>query len=294
MAEVAGSKNTLIREGLFEAAPGWKLSYRLRTVKDASATWVLLNGLGDDFTVWNPILADLGPVNTLQVDLRGQGKSLIGKLASDPDTDFRITMQEQATDLEALIRHLGLPLPLNVVGCSYGGGVALQFASQWPGWVSRLGLIVPFVIRLDKAFPLQRLWSFQWRTAKSFGLVPGFMAESVERHYENFLSHYMNHRYEKRLSEPELRRAAIELSHGIMQFDAFQIVERLPDESVFLLTSDLDTLVPRSLYREFWNRVPERKRGHWIQVPDGGHLLLEERPELVCDWLKRLNPRSSS
>ena len=83
-----------------------------------------------------------------------------------------------------------------------------------------------------------------------------------------------------------MRRVAIELSHGIMQFDAFEVLEKLPDASVFLLTSDCDTLIPRSLFSELWRRLPVSKQGHWTRVPDGEHLLLEQKPDLVHEWLR--------
>ena len=73
-----------------------------------------------------------------------------------------------------------------------------------------------------------------------------------------------------------------------MDFNTFDVLGHVPDGSVHLITSECDTLVPRSLYREFWNRLPGAKRGSWTRVPDGEHLLLEQKPELVLEWLRGL------
>lgn len=275
-------------EGYLEVEAGWEIHYRYTRAHEISnaPTAVFLNGLGDEHTSWRPFVDKLDQVDRLQLDLRGQGLSLTKRLEYAPKSNFRIGLTTQSEDVLAVLNHLNIETQVTLIGNSYGGGVAFDFASRYPERVKRLALIVPYVLRLDRTLPLQRLWSWQWRTARGFGLIPATLADSFESAYENFLSAYMNQRFQKRMGDDHSRRVAIDLSHGIMAFDAFEVLEKLPDASVFLLTSDCDTLIPRSLFREFWRRLPASKQGHWTRVPDGEHLILEQKPELVLEWLR--------
>lgn len=274
------------KEGSLETSDGWIAAYRYRA--GSGPAFVFLNGLGDDLEAWTPLADRIDGRARLQVDLRGQGRSLAARTKSHPGSDYVVPIEFQSGDLKAVLDDLGLEGPVILCGFSYGGGVALDFASRWPERVAKLALVVPFVIRLDHAFPLQRLFSWQWKTMKSVGLVPGAIERTIERGYEEFLSAYMNQRYERRLTDPAARRVAVQLSHGIMKFNTFDVLSHVPDGSVHLLTSELDTLVPRSLYREFWSRLPDVKKGSWTRVPDGEHLLLDQKPDLVVEWLRAL------
>jgi pimeloyl-ACP methyl ester carboxylesterase len=278
-------------EGLFDVGDGWHIAYQWWPASPRSnelaneKPLLFLNGLGDTYHAWTPFMPKFQSRNRLQVDLRGQGRSLDERLKATPDSSFRIPIETQSQDLKKLLDHLKLDGPVDIAAFSYGGGVAFDFAARWPERVHRLAFIVPFLIRLDRSFPMQRLLSWQWNTARSFGLIPDAVGAGVENAYESFLTAYMNQRYEHRMSNSVHRRVAIDLTYGIMKFNAFDVLDHLPDASVFLLTSDCDTLVPRSLYREFWRRLPEKKRGHWTRVSDGEHLLLEQKPEVVAEWL---------
>ena len=41
-------------------------------------------------------------------------------------------------------------------------------------------------------------------------------------------------------------------------------------------------------------RLPEKKRGHWTRLKDGEHLLLEQQPDVVYEWLKKVLDESST
>lgn len=275
-----------VTENLFEVEETWQIAYQWWPAKSKTdRTIVFLNGLGDTYHAWSPYMPRFPDYNRLQVDLRGQGRALEHRLKHDAQTSFKISVQTQSDDLVKLLQHLKINTPVDIAAYSYGGGVAFDFASRYPERVRRLAFIVPYILRLDRSFPLQRLWSWQWSTARHLGLIPSSLGNGVEHAYETFLTAYMNQRYEHRMQNPTHRKVAIDLTYGIMQFNAFDVIEKLPDESVFLLTSDCDTLVPRSLYREFWRRLPETKRGHWTRVEDGEHLLLEQKPDVVYEWL---------
>jgi hypothetical protein len=87
----------------------------------------------------------------------------------------------------------------------------------------------------------------------------------------------------------------MDLTEGIMPFNAFEVLADLPDNSVHLVTVENDTLVPKSLYLEIWDRLPESKKCSWLNIKDGEHLIFEQAPLFCAQWIETaLNLRSSS
>jgi len=82
--------------------------------------------------------------HVLRYDLRGYGKS------APVEGDF-----SNLGDLEALIDHLHLEPPLILMGCSMGGGLAMDFALSHPSRVSALIMVGsgPSGLELDIPFP---------------------------------------------------------------------------------------------------------------------------------------------
>jgi pimeloyl-ACP methyl ester carboxylesterase len=96
---------------------------------------LLLHGLGDDHRTWLPVLPGLSRRFTvIAPDLPGHGRS------AKPRTDYSIA--GYANGLRDLLSVLGVD-KVTVIGHSLGGGVALQFAYQYPERVERLCLVAP-------------------------------------------------------------------------------------------------------------------------------------------------------
>jgi pimeloyl-ACP methyl ester carboxylesterase len=100
-----------------------------------NARLLFVHGWQADHTVWNDVIAELGPgTRTVAVDLRGSGASAG---AGGPHN-----LERFAADLRELIEALGIE-PLVVVGHSMGATVALRLAVDAPELVSGLILIAP-------------------------------------------------------------------------------------------------------------------------------------------------------
>lgn len=95
---------------------------------------VLLHGFTADHRMWRPVIdAFTADYRVIAPDLRGHG-------ASDaPDDLDTYTMPAYSEDVGALLDHLGIDL-CAMVGCSFGGMVALQFATDNPERVAGLVL----------------------------------------------------------------------------------------------------------------------------------------------------------
>lgn len=269
----------------FKCASGREIFYEYQSGQGAPL--VFLNGLDDSMEVWKKTVQPLeaeGP--RLFVDLLGQGESLRKELESGQSYDYQVSLAEQGQALLELFEFLKAESVV-LIGNSYGGGVALWLASQKPQVVEKLILINPFILRLDLSFPWARLYAAQYQFLRK--MTPHAFHSPfhiVESSYEKFIHNYMHFRFKKRIHDEKLRDVSVALSRGAMNFNSFQILQELPDRSVYLIFSEFDTLVPRSLYHEFWLRLPPLKKRNCFQLAHGDHLMLEQSPLFVCRTLK--------
>ena len=94
---------------------------------------LLIHGIGDDSSTWGPLLDDLARDHTVVApDLLGHGGS------DKPRGDYSIGAY--ANGMRDLLSVLDIDR-VTVIGHSLGGGVAMQFAYQFPQLVDRLILV---------------------------------------------------------------------------------------------------------------------------------------------------------
>lgn len=94
---------------------------------------LLLHGLGCDHTTWSPVFARLAEHFTvIAPDLLGHGQS------AKPRADYSVG--GYANGMRDLLTVLGID-KVTVVGHSFGGGVAMQFAYQFPERTERMMLV---------------------------------------------------------------------------------------------------------------------------------------------------------
>ena len=94
---------------------------------------LLLHGLGCDHTTWAPVMESLARTHTvIAPDLLGHGES------DKPRADYSVG--GYANGMRDLLTVLGIDA-VTVVGHSFGGGVAMQFAYQYPERTERLVLV---------------------------------------------------------------------------------------------------------------------------------------------------------
>ena len=115
-------------------------------MREQPVIFALHGGPGGDHTGYKPALSPLADkAQIVYIDHRGQGRSAHG-----PQESY--TLDNNVEDVEALRQYLGLG-PIVVLGLSYGGMVALAYASRYPSSVSHLiaGVTVPDYTFLAKA-----------------------------------------------------------------------------------------------------------------------------------------------
>lgn len=104
-------------------------------MREKPVAFLVHGGPGADHTGFKPTFSPLSEkMQLVYFDHRGQGRSARGPKES-------YTLDNNVEDMEALRQYLGLN-KIIVIGASYGGMVALTYASRYPEQVSHLIAIV--------------------------------------------------------------------------------------------------------------------------------------------------------
>jgi pimeloyl-ACP methyl ester carboxylesterase len=114
----------------FRTIHGYRRAYR---IAGSGPALLLIHGIGDNSTTWGPVHSRLARHFTvIAPDLLGHG------LSDKPRADYSVAAY--ANGMRDLLSVLEIDR-VTVVGHSLGGGVAMQFAYQFPQLVDRLILI---------------------------------------------------------------------------------------------------------------------------------------------------------
>src|SRR5215472_8393783 len=114
----------------FRTIHGYQRAYR---IAGSGPAILLIHGIGDNSTTWNTVQAKLAQRFTvIAPDLLGHGKS------DKPRADYSVAAY--ANGMRDLLSVLDIER-VTVIGHSLGGGVAMQFAYQFPQLVDRLVLV---------------------------------------------------------------------------------------------------------------------------------------------------------
>ncbi|HEX2298324.1 MAG TPA: alpha/beta hydrolase, partial [Pseudonocardiaceae bacterium] len=114
----------------FRVVHGYRRAFR---VVGSGSPLVLVHGIGDSSATWKPILPELAKRHlVIAPDLLGHGHS------DKPRADYSVAAY--ANGVRDLLGILGVER-VTLVGHSLGGGVAMQFAYQFPERTERLVLV---------------------------------------------------------------------------------------------------------------------------------------------------------
>ncbi len=248
---------------------------------------LLIHGMGGTFENWVSVIEPLAASHTvIAPDLPGHGRSAPG------GGDY--SLGALATVLRDLLLTLGHDRA-TLVGHSLGGGIAMQFAHQFPEIVERLVLVssgglgseVSLVLRAAAlpgadlfiaatAGAGSRVGSALGRGLAAVGLRPSADVAEVARGYAS-------------LSDPERRRAFLATlrsvvgTHGqrVDAEDRLYLAESLP---VLIVWGERDPIIPASHGRH----AHEAMTGSRLVVFDGvGHLPQLEAPGRFIATLDR-------
>jgi pimeloyl-ACP methyl ester carboxylesterase len=272
---------------------GQDLAYR---AAGSGPVVVLVHGMAGCSATWDPVIAGLGEHFTVVApDLPGHGAS--GK----PD-DGDYSLGAFASTLRDLMVTLGYPRA-TIVGQSLGGGVAMQFAYQFPARCERLVLVgsgglgreVTPLLRalafpgIEYLFPV--LFAEVWRNAgrgvlaglRRVGLRPSAYTAEMWRSYES-------------LTDPATRTAFGRTLRSVVDLGGQRVSarDRLPlADSIptLIMWGENDTIIPSRHAAAAHTALPRSR----IEVFEGvGHFPHCEAPErfrqVLTDFIESTEP----
>src|ERR1700736_199398 len=128
----------------FQTIHGYQRAFRIAV---SGPALLLIHGIGDNSTTWNTVQAKLAQRFTvIAPDLLGHGQS------DKPRADYSVA--GYANGMRDLLSVLDIER-VAIVGHSLGGGVAMQFAYQFPHLVERLILVAAGGVTKDVNFVLR-------------------------------------------------------------------------------------------------------------------------------------------
>lgn len=255
------------------------------TVGDGLPCLVMHGGLGFDHTYLHPWLDPLGDVlHLVYYDHRGNGRS--GRPAKET-----MTHAQFAADADALAQRLGFD-KVAVIGHSYGGFIALEFALRHPSRVSHLILLdtAPHFNYVDEIM----------ENARRMGATDEMMAamqeewttdeEMRERFRVIFPLYFRN--FDPGMAEKLLAKSIVTVSGSAREGEtaAYDVVLRLSEIRIptLVLVGRYDFICPPSQAQIMHEGIANSER---VIFENSGHFPYVEETEAffaaVRDWIKR-------
>jgi pimeloyl-ACP methyl ester carboxylesterase len=243
-------------------------------------TLIVLNGLTYDVRSWDRMMAGFygTGIGILRYDPRGQGMTLL----KDGPLRNPVTIETQADDLAWLIHQLNIRGPVNLLGLSYGGGLAIRFAQKYPQAVGRLFLMAPYTQALEGQ---DRQIRQEIQYDRSLGMYSNLTDDQL---YDQILYRIVRTTYPQAepsvLSNPYKLDATFYLSTGIRKYNAADAVRYFPAHSVYLMIAENDQYIPRATLEAFWSRIPRPARASKIVIQHSEHKIPDAQPVFAA-WL---------
>ncbi len=266
---------------------GARLSYR---DSGSGLPLVFLHPTPLDHDYWRPLLDDLAGMRAIVPDLRGHGRSELGRnlpvggFARAPSASV-LTIAQLAADVVALLDHLGIPDAV-FAGCSIGGYVLLELWRRIPQRMSGLAFICSKPQPDAEAGLAKRAANIaQIQASGTEGLFDG-MAQSLT-------GATARRRRPKIAAELRARmtltaEAAIAVQAGLaVRPDSVPTVATIAAPLLAIAGGEDPVVTPAEM--EAFHAAPGGCEFHLL--PDAGHFAAYEQPQkiaaLMAEWLRQ-------
>lgn len=208
------------------------------------------------------------------------------RLTPRPDLDPNATMADIARDHADALR-LEFPGPVDVMGISTGGSIALQLAADHPDVVQRL-IVVSAAYKLGPEGKRTQL-----RVAEE--VAEGRPRRASREMFSGLATSALGRRLAAGvgwlLGPAMLGKATPDMLAIIHAEDGFNLRDRLSeiDAPTLVIGGDRDNVYPVELLRETATLIPN---GRAIVYPGQGHMAVAGEPRLMQDVLEFLDGRS--
>jgi len=271
-------------KGFVEISKGRQLYVDWLKAKDSQPTVILLNGLTYDTTDWDKFVTALAPygLGILRYDPKGMGKTL----ELDGAVTDVIRIEDQARDLNLLTKKVGLTGKLNLVGLSYGGGLAIAFAKNYANRINKAILISPYtgpLAQQDIFIQSQIAWTritFPYNPATDEELYAYFLRNIVY-----FVNPYSEPAMLRSPLKPE---AVFQMTQGIRKYDVPSAATKFPAKSIHLVIAGADQYIPRKVLETFWSSLPSDMRASKMIIDYSEHKIPEAFPQFNAQWVNMI------
>jgi len=270
--------------GSFVTLPEGVTHYELGGPPDAQAV-VLIHGFSVPYYVWDPTFAGLtaAGLRVLRFDLFGRGYS------DRPDTEYNLDLFRR--QLLGLLDALALTQPVDVVGLSMGGPIAVTIADRHPERVRRLVLIDPAGMPFPTS-PLKDVLRLPWLGERLFDLL--FQSQMVNSQGNDFVhperfTHYRS-MYLPQTHFVGFRAAILSTLRSDVLREQSAVFYRVGEQKrpTLLFWGRLDKTIPFPVHEKVLAAMPHAE---FHAIDDAGHVPHYEQPEVVnpilVEFLKR-------
>jgi pimeloyl-ACP methyl ester carboxylesterase len=244
---------------------------------------VLLHGLGGSIYDWRHLIRPLSESHrVVAIDLLGAGES-------DLPTGEDYSIAAQARRVKGVLDALGVRRA-TMIGSSYGGGIVLRFAQDWPERVERLVLInsvcyaesIPTYVYLARA-----PWAGCIAETVPLGKATRWVLANNDRTID-ILSDAELETYNQELRKPGRRRAMVDVLRSLVPADPTEFEARLGSIRApsLLIWGAADTTVPIELGRRLQRDLPDAQ----LHAVNAGHVPNQECPEEVLQLILTFLP----
>lgn len=246
-------------------------------------TVVLLHGLTYTTHQWAPFIKELRKFGygIVCYDMEGMGQTL---LRYAPVRAI-VPITNQINDLHTLLEKLQIEKPYNIVGLSYGGGVAFGYAVKYPKFVNNLILMAPYTKPVEK---INQYILSQVAATRKLNPSNPFTDDQI---YEYFFRQFVYTVYPVQepiiLENPYKLEAVFRLSQGVGSFIPAEHVHNLK-ASTYLMIGEYDQYFPASEYEDFWNSFPIETKKSLFYIKNSEHKIPESQPQQAAQIFKKI------
>ncbi|MET7713483.1 alpha/beta hydrolase [Streptomyces sp. NPDC005407] len=250
-----------------------------------------------------------GLVRTVYWDQRSHGRSARGAAQSGEDA-VPVAIDQLGRDLKAVIDAAAPEGPLVLVGHSMGGMTVMALADHFPelvrervSGVAFIGTSAGKLGEVNYGLPVAGVNAVR-RVLPGVLKALGSQAELVERGRrataDLFAGLIKRYSFSSRDVDPAVARFAERMIEGtpidvvaefypaFVEHDKAEALEIFREVPVLVLAGDKDLVTPSSHSEGIADLLPDSEL---VIVPDGGHLVMLEHPEVVTDRLADLLAR---
>lgn len=272
------------QKGFVQIKPDREVYVDWTYAKPGLPTVVLLNGLTYSTKHWDKFAAQLSSsgLGVVRFDMMGMGETLLKYAPTMAD----IAVDDQAEDLNALLKVLKIPMPYNLVGLSYGGGLGILYASKYPQSVGKLIAMAPYTepMASQDQWIRSQIWYVRqtapWNPASDDELYAYFFRQIVYTTYPTVEPTVLDNPYKL--------EAIFRMGLGIRKFIALDVVDKLPAESLHLMIAGRDQYIPRGVMEDFWAKVPAKAKASKTIVYNSEHKIPEAVPRFSAALVKEI------